>query len=175
MRGKTFSGKVPIIFRWWMIVEGRVPCELTSELPLRVEGGDGGGGGCGGEAGKGRGGEAFVGPLGTVWGPRVASFGLLGGVLGPLGGFWGARWRSRESSWGGGRQMSVLIIPLGPLLGPSWGSLGPSWALLGPSWSPLGPSWGPLGGLLGRLGAILGISWTVFGSVQTKKANMLEI
>ena len=67
--------------------------------------------------------------------------------------------------------MSVRVPPLGPLLGPSWGSLGLSWAPLGPFWGPLGPSWDPLGGLLGRLGAVFGASWSVLERRKLEKAR----
>ena len=75
------------------------------------------------------------------------------------------------ASQGRGLEMLFRVLPLGPLLGRSWGPLGLSWRPLGPSWSPLGPSWGPLGRLLGPLGAILGASWAVLGRREAEKVE----
>ena len=105
-----------------------------------------------------------MGPLGASFGPPggllAASWGLLGASRGLLG-----------PPWGGMLEFSVRGPPLGPFLGPSWGSLGPSWAPLGPSRGPLGPSWGLLGGLLGRLGALLGASWAILEHLKAEKAT----
>ena len=52
--------------------------------------------------------------------------------------------------------MLAVLNVLGQLLGPSQGVLLPLGAVLGASWGPLGASWGALGGVLGPLGVLLG-------------------
>eukprot|EP00959_Pyramimonas_sp_CCMP1952_P275032 5749523-Pyramimonas_sp.AAC.1 len=118
--------------------------------------------------------EASWGPDGDIFEPSRgppggllgASSGLLEGLWGPPGGrlgassrstgdFLGACWGFLEAcllgaSPGGKLEISGRGPPLGPLLGPSWGSLGLSWAPLGP---PRGPTWGGRWGPGGRPGA----------------------
>ena len=79
----------------------------------------------------------LFGPLGGLFG---ASWRPLGGLLEaaskPLGGRFGASFGPLGAllrlSRGGRLEVSVRGPPLGPLLGPSWGSLGMSWTPLGP-------------------------------------------
>ena len=112
--------------------------------------------------------------------PKLSQCGQRGrhdGPRGPPWGLLGASWGLLAASWGGRFELSLQAPPLGPLLGPSWGSLGPSWAPLGPFGGPLGPSWGSLrltrrprglswslpGALLSTCWAVLGRSWEPLG------------
>ena len=120
-----------------------------------------------------------------------ALLGVLWSSLGPSGDFLGRSWSilgtfvppsgftpslshaAGDKLRGERLVMPVRIPPLGPILGPSWGSLGPSRGLwgrlrallgvLGPSWGPHWPSCDDLGSLLGRLYV-----------VKTEKASMLN-